>query len=165
MGCRIYNGPETYNDRANSIAIDDSGNVYVTGETDYNNSVSAGYATIKYNSEGIQQWLARYNGSNSNPFLYFTKSIVLDRSGNVYVTGRGTPIKYSPSGVEQWIGNGINISKSIFLDSSGNVYVTGHGSGNEGDYETKKYNSSGVQQWARYTGPIYTDQAKCDGCG
>src|SRR6516162_2851400 len=55
-----YNGPANSNDSATSIAVDGAGNVYVTGEsigpdTDYD------YATVKYDSSGQQQWVARYN--------------------------------------------------------------------------------------------------------
>ena len=59
-----YNGPGSegnLTDIAWAIAVDDSGNVYVTGQ-----SVGAGtdddYATIKYSSDGQEQWVARYNG-------------------------------------------------------------------------------------------------------
>ncbi len=163
-----YNGPGNDEDSANAIAIDSSGNVYITG-----NSIGSGtyedYATIKYNSLGIQQWVARYNGPGNDEDL--ANAIAVDSSGNVYVTGKsigsGTyedfaTIKYNSSGVQQWIaryngpGNGDDYAMAIALDNSGNVYVTGmsYSSETHEDYATIKYNNSGVQQWvAKYNGP------------
>ena len=68
---------------AYAIAVDGSGNVYVTGQ------VGPGYpdyGTIKYNSAGQQQWVALYNGPPGNGPDVAT-AIALDGSGNVYVTG------------------------------------------------------------------------------
>jgi len=164
-----YNGPGDYVDNAYAIAVDSSGNVYVTGYS-YGSGTFSDYATIKYNSSGIEQWVARYNGpGNDNDRAW---AIALDNSGNVYVTGYsiglGTDygyatIKYNSSGVQQWVaryngpGNGFDQAYAIAVDSSGNVYVTGLSEGdlgNERDYATIKYNSSGVEQWvARYNGP------------
>jgi len=82
-----YNGPGNNYDYANSIAVDGSGNVYVTGYS-FGSGTSDDYCTIKYNSSGVQQWVARYNGpGNGSDGAY---SIALDGSGNVYVTGRST---------------------------------------------------------------------------
>ncbi len=143
-----YDGPGHSTDLANSIAVDNSGNVYATGFS-RGIETSRDYATIKYNSTGIQQWVQRYNGSgNGNDMATMLK---LDVSGNIYVTGssqeNGTgydyvTIKYSPSGAQQWImsyndsANGNDFASSIAVDGSGNVFVTGT-SGTQ--YGTVKY--------------------------
>jgi len=164
-----YNGPGNSVDEANVITTDSSGNVYVTGES-YDSGTSYDYATIKYNSSGVEQWVARYNGPGNYPSDY-AYAIVLDISGNIYVTGEsygsGTSwdyatIKYDIAGIEQWVvryngpGNGYDSAGDIALDDSGNVYVTGlsESSVTSRDYATIKYNSSGSQQWVvRYNGP------------
>ncbi len=163
-----YNGPGNNTDWAYSIALDNSGNVYVTGRSE-GSGTGQDYATIKYNSSGAQQWVQRYTGSGNNQDDSY--SIAVDNSGNVFVTGvsyaGGTDydyatIKYSTSGVQQWVrtyngpGNTSDFSYSIALDNWGNVYVTGRsgGSGTSQDFTTIKYNTDGVQQWvSRYNGP------------
>ena len=161
-----YDGPRNGSDEANAIAIDSAGNVYVTGE-----SVGGyyDYTTVKYDSFGQEQWVARYNGPQNS--VDEAHAIAIDSAGNVYVTGEsvglGTDddyatVKYDSSGQEQWVaryngpGNGSDEANAIALDSAGNVYVTGKsvGAGNDDDYATVKYDSSGQEQWvARYNGP------------
>jgi len=161
-----YDGPANSSDRALSVAVDGSGNVYVTG---YSTGIGTigDYATIKYNSSGVQQWVARYNGpANAGDE---GRAVTVDNSGNVYVTGVswGTSddyatIKYDSNGIQQWVaryngpGNGDDNAYSIACDNSANVYVAGwsEGNGSGKDYATIKYNSNGTQQWvARYNGP------------
>jgi hypothetical protein len=164
-----YNGPGNGTDRAFAIAVDIKGNVYVTGESYGGSNTLGDYATVKYNSLGVEQWVKRYDGPGNGPDI--ARAIAVDNEGNVYVTGfsggDGTgndyaTIKYNSSGVEQWVQryNGSTNSRdegtAIALDNEGNVYVTGlsMGIGSSLDYITVKYNTSGVEQWVqRYNGP------------
>jgi hypothetical protein len=159
-----YDSPGNGDDAAYAIAIDSSGNVYVTGYSA--SSVTSNYATIKYDSAGHEQWVARYGG-----LANIAQAIAVDSSGNVYVTGQSAEtahsptvyatIKYNSAGQEQWVArygdsrNYANIAEAIALDGSGNVYATGVSlSSRSGyDYATVKYDSTGQQQWAaRYNG-------------
>jgi len=79
-----YNGPGNSNDNAWSLAVDGSGNVYVTGSSDVSGT-GRDYATVKYNSSGVQQWVARYNGPGNSSDN--ARSLAVDGSGSVYVTG------------------------------------------------------------------------------
>jgi hypothetical protein len=147
-----YHGPDDGNDQANAIAIDATGNVYVTGSSENSDSYSD-WATIKYNSAGQQQWVARHSVC---PRSHASASaIAVDSSGNPYVTGVdgdgwGT-IKYNSSGEEQWVVHyNSGTPAAIALDQVDNVYVTG----GDTDYVTIKYDSAGHPQWvARYHGP------------
>lgn len=153
----LYNEPSGGYSDARDLAIDEYGNVYVTGSSQ-GSGTSVDYATVKYNNSGIEEWVARYNGpGNSSDFA---QALSVDGSGNVYVTGSSgsdyATIKYNSSGTEQWVARYPGDAYSIAVDESGNVYVTGSsfGSGTFLDYATIKYNSSGVEQWvSRYDGP------------
>ncbi len=217
-----YNGPGNNSDKALKVAVDNSGNVYVTGLSNGSGSL-LDYATIKYNSIGQEQWVARYNGPgndwdvptaivvNNSGDVYvtgssqttsaigsqdyltvkynangeevwvrrhdgpagysdFATSMVMDVSGDIYVTGSCyststlndiVTIKYDPMGSVVWsaVYNGTanisDLAKMITLDNSGNTYVTGSsaGTGSSIDFITVKYNSAGIQEWAaRYNG-------------
>jgi len=163
-----YNGPSNSNDGATAITTDALGNVYVTGLSYGGTSTSYDFATIKYNSSGLQQWEARYNGTgNGNDGA---NAVTVDQYFNVYVTGYSvgagssldyTTIKYNSSGVQQWIAkyngtaNDIDIGKCIVLNNSGQIIVTGYsrGSGTSLDYVTINYDSLGAEIWvSRYNG-------------
>jgi uncharacterized delta-60 repeat protein len=170
-----YDGPGNADDDAVAITVDASGNVYVTGWS-IGSGASQDYATIKYNSSGVRQWVARYDGPGNS--VDYPTALAVDSAGNVYVTGWSTgsgtsydyaTVKYDSSGVQQWVvryddpDNADDGATSIALDALGNVYVTGEsaGAGSHPDFATIKYDTAGIQQWvARYDGPgAYNDMA------
>jgi len=164
----VFNGPDYDSDGANDLAVDSEGNVYITGWVTFYGNEDKDYLTIKYNSMGVQQWLARYNGPIN---MYdIAKAIVLDDVGNVYVTGSRynggvdyydfTTIKYNNDGEEQWVAvcnrtsHSWDVANDIALDNSGNVFVTGNSGSDFSDYTTIKYDNDGVIQWVGiYNGP------------
>jgi hypothetical protein len=166
-----YNGPANSNDMVSAIAVDTSENVYVTGESYLSETVSI-YATVKYDTNGNQCWMKRYNGPASRH--NYASAIAVDAEGNVYVTGRSgdwtvydyATVKYDTDGNELWVkryngpANGNDIASAIAVDTSKNVYVTGSSSGGETyyDYATVKYDSNGSQLWVkRYNGSANGD--------
>ncbi|MEO8664660.1 MAG: SBBP repeat-containing protein [Ignavibacteria bacterium] len=168
-----YDGPGHEIEYVNGLEIDHSGNVYVTARSWGGNTVGLEFATVKYNSTGVQQWAMRY----SEPGLFpdVPNAIAVDDSGNVYVAGQINPtgagfdyatLKYDPAGTLLWIqtyngsGNDHDRATSVVVDKFHNVYVTGHSflTGTDFDYVTIKYNSSGVQQWLKsYNGTANID--------
>jgi hypothetical protein len=159
---KFYNDSTDSIDFVNAIVVDDSGNVYVTGQS---MGIASGYdyATIKYDIDGSQLWVARYNGSGNDDDR--ANAIIVDNLGNLYVTGISdgdyATVKYDSAGSEQWVatydglGNGLDEACSIVLDDSNNIYITGKsgGSGTGYDYATIKYDSAGIEQWVvRYDG-------------
>ncbi len=173
LWAKRFNGPRNHYDEGLAITADESGNVYVTGLTfgTTDEMYNYDYATVKYDTNGNQQWAAFYNGPASS--LDFGIAVAVDASHNVFVTGQSaaepsavnldfTTIKYDANGNELWVrryngpGNGHDAAASIALDRDGNVYVTGGsmGEGTDSDFATIKYNTAGVEQWvARYNGP------------
>src|SRR5262245_43124966 len=85
-------------DHAFALAVDGVGNIYVTGDASFAGG-TGGSATIKYDPNGTQQWVARYNGS-------IAEALAVDNAGNVYVAGQTAGdyavVKYNSAGSQQW---------------------------------------------------------------
>lgn len=169
----LYDGPANLSDRAYDMAIDEVGNVYVTGETYTVEDSGTDYVTIKYDASGNELWTAHYDGWNAEGDE--ANAIAIDGDGNVYVTGTSTgngtdtdyaTIKYDTDGNEHWVarnngpGSNNDSARDLTVDSEGNVYVTGSmfmgGSypDYDHDYGTIKYDAHGNELWtAFYSGP------------
>ena len=170
-----YNGPVNGLNIAGGMAVDDAGNVYVTGGSQ---RIHFDYATVKYDPDGNQLWVARYSEA------FYTDdtatAIALDAAGNVYVTGESSyafdgprgvapdgmggswyaTVKYDSNGnqiwVRDWSGGDFNVPSAVAVDAAGNAWVTGSMSifSGSSSYATVKYDLNGNQLWfARYRGP------------
>jgi hypothetical protein len=154
----------SYAGSGNGIALDSSGNVYITGGA--NTAIGGRYfITAKYNTSGTLQW-QRQIGDGS--FSYDGKGIAVDSSSNVYVCSTSDPAgtgsfiviaKYDTSGAIQWqrslrpSGGALANSQGISVDASGNVYVIGFdNTSGSYFYQITKYNTSGTIQWQRKLG-------------
>lgn len=155
----MFCGPGGGSDLAYDIAVDEAGNVYVAGDSQSDSASSGGWdiVTIKYDSSGAEQWVARFDGPASNNDR--VSAIALDGVGNAYVTGFCTgvstgsdciTISYNSSGEVRWLaqydspGGGGDQGTDIAVDRAGNVFVCAladHG------FTTIMYDSSGIEQW------------------
>ncbi|MFO0892367.1 MAG: hypothetical protein U0790_24910 [Isosphaeraceae bacterium] len=135
-------------EQGRSIAVDASGNVYVSG--DFVGQVSFGSTVLtgtgstdayvtKLDTNGNYLWAQRWGSSSTREFA---NAITVDASGNVYSAGftanltstgawwaSGFEIrKYSPSGAAVWdkrFNNAGGIADAVGTDAAGNVYVCG----------------------------------------
>ncbi|MET3542304.1 Tfp pilus assembly major pilin PilA, partial [Pontibacter aydingkolensis] len=143
----------TSNELGFGIAVDGSGNAYVTGyfygtttlgSTTLTSSGGWGMFVAKYNASGTVVWAKQAGGTSFN----YGRGIAVDGQGNAYVTGEfygtatfegttltsagGTDVfvaKYNASGTVVWAkqagGTSSDYGRGIAVDGQGNAYVTG----------------------------------------
>jgi uncharacterized delta-60 repeat protein len=169
----IYNNfPENSGDSPTAMAVDSSGNVFVTGRSPHSGGVNTDYATVGYSSTGVPLWTNRYDSSVNGADI--PSGLAVDNNGNVFVTGSSSSgtsadyltIKYSPAGIPLWTNryngpaNGNDQASGIAVATNGNVFVTGSSSnsGSYSDITTIAYSNSGNPLWTNsYNGPANTN--------
>jgi Beta-propeller repeat len=173
-----------YNDIGYAIAVDGSGNVYVTGSTGGSlpGNATAGQLDVflaKFDSSGRLLFIQQF-GTQQNDIGY---GIALDSSGNVFITGSTggslpgnlsaglTDIflaRLDPNGnlaIRQFGTPFEDISYAVALDSSGNVYITGTTGGNldgntslgRSDVFLTKFDPNGIKLGSRQLGTTGDD--------
>ncbi len=167
-----YNGTGNNDDESTAIAVNNAtGDVYITGYSRNTAITDFDWATVMVNSLGVQQWVQRYGGSAAE--LDRANDLVLDASGNAYVTGKVknsatnedlVVIKYNNTGAQQWIksyngaSNYFDEGISLALNTAETFIYVG-GSSNIGTtlndfYTLKLQTSDGAIIWGtRYNGP------------
>ncbi len=128
-----YQGTGQGQNEARGVAVDESGNVYVACTIEVNKELNDfDYATIKYDTEGNEIWVVRYNeGEDSKDQAV---ALGIDGTGNIHVTGTSgkgiATIAYDSSGNELWTRRYEKTEESIHLfakamavDSTGTTFV------------------------------------------
>jgi hypothetical protein len=167
-----------FNDIGYAVAVDGSGNVYITGSTGGSlpGNISAGQLDVflaKFDPSGNLLFIKQFG----TPFNDVGYGIAVDGSGNVYVTGSTEGIlgasafglsdiflaKFDSSGnqlfIKQLGTTGRDIGFGVVVSSSGNVYVTGSTEGILGssafglsDIFLAKFDSFGNQLFIKQLG-------------
>ncbi len=125
-----------------AMAVDASGNVFVTGPCD-GAGRSVDYLTLKYSSAGVPLWTNRYHQPGN--YWLDTRDLASDPYGNVFVTGSAldmdaspdtrradiVTVAYSGAGTQLWTrrysgpGNTGDRPDALGADANGSVYVAG----------------------------------------
>ncbi|MBP0019036.1 MAG: SBBP repeat-containing protein [Cyanobacteria bacterium SBLK] len=159
--------------RGNDIAIDNEGNLYVTGTAfnwiidDPNTFTRDDIWIAKYDRNGNLLWQEEWGTSQTDS----AEGITVDDGGNVYLTGSTTGdlngtnagsddawlAKYDTHGHRLWTkqlgSNGNDRSVDVAIDEAGNVYIAGDTDGDfsstigERDPLLAKYNTNGDLLW------------------
>lgn len=152
-------------ENCHGIAVDGQGNVFVGGEADTVVQYDSDYLLIKYNADGVQQWLRNWDGGNH--YYDYLSAIAINNNGLVYLTGQSkvntrylsdyVTLAYDAEGNQKWMqryNNGTegtysfhdNYPKALVVMDDDNVYVTGAGQGigTGYDFGTVKYSQEMV---------------------
>jgi len=123
------------------LALDGSGNAYVTGllfkphELDYFD-----YMTVKYSPSGATLWNRAYDSGGFD----VAYDVAVDDSGNVHVAGTSGVVRYDSAGTQQWVGPFDGIAHAL-INVGGMVFATGV-SGS--DIVAARYDATGTRLWS-----------------
>ena len=148
-------------DYAADIAVDEDGNVYVTGRS---NGFTASFdiVTIKFDTDGDKKWSRTIDGSGHGDD--FAAAVKVDHLGNVVIAGTQVgpsenylTAKYTSNGGKLWDkgydgpASGKDNAVDLVIGDDDSVYITGfaetptYGC----DYATIKYTPTGSRAWLR----------------
>jgi hypothetical protein len=160
-------------DGAEELEVDAAGNVFVTGTSTVNSGGSTSdIITVKYDTNGAQQWVNRYDSHSS--YDDTAMRLRLDSQGNVFVMGKiwirqmQEVVLFKLNGANgsnlwtrNWSNsNGVYQDRAVALavDSSGNAIIGGQTyystSDQNVDAFTVKFSPTGTLLWQKiYNGP------------
>lgn len=136
-----YYGYDYEESTAYDLALDGSGNVYVTGYL-YKPTEPGirDYLTAKYSASGSQLWLRAYEGGGVDEAY----DVAVDGSGNVSVAGTSGIVRYDSAGTQQWVGAFDGIAHAL-ITVGGYVYAAGT---DGDDLLAARYDSAGARLWS-----------------
>ena len=103
-----YNGHQDY---PSSVIVDDSGNVYVVGQTEISNNPQTNFDAIilKYNRTGTLEWFRRHSLASSGDDIFIKAK--LTEEGNIFVTG------------DMQVGNSLKILNVMYSSSGDTIWT------------------------------------------
>ena len=172
-------------DYSNGIAIDSTGNIYITGYTkgDFDNdsiTTNPDIILLKFDSSGTKLWHKQISTSSDDR----GNGIAIDNLNNIYITGYSKGnldnitnsgradaflMKFDLNGTKQWtklVGTSSDdIANSVITDSSNNIYITGYSNGDidnntnfgNSDIFISKFTLNGDKQWTKNMGSTLDD--------
>lgn len=134
----LKKGSAKDNDRGIDVAVDGSGDIYITGQFSdtvtfdvmHPNTLQNATFLVKYNALGVEQWFRRMGGNQAIAY-----GITCDNTNNVIITGDflGNLLIFNGNAIEQTLTN--TYSNRIFLikfSATGNlIWSESEGSDNE----------------------------------
>jgi hypothetical protein len=167
---KTWDGAAHRTDYVKDLALDADGNAIVVGAS-AGGKTGRDYITVKFTASGSCAWARRYAGPSD---FDEARSVAVDPTGNVYVTGqsrvpaskpgisgppRAVTMSYSPVGVRRWIVRGSLKEFSsgaaiMYCDAAGakGVVLAGwryYGSRKSGHTFFTKYTTGGGVIWTR----------------
>lgn len=163
----IYNSPANNFDWSVAMDISLTSEICITGYSSNLGNTEIEFLTIKYDSNGVQQWVRTYGNSNS---WDEAKDVGFDKDNNIFIFGfinANLPnyclIKYNSVGNLEWnriyhhIDNRWENPQKLKIDNFNNIILTGTGVNNIGSSNnilTVKYDNAGNFYWSkRYNNP------------
>jgi hypothetical protein len=131
-------GQDDADDAGRAVGVSQTGDVYVAGAYTFDADNGTDFCLLKYDASGNLEFSVGYDG----PFHGADEALalVLDDSGNAYVTGTSADsvgrssivtVKFSATGDRVWThrfrtaGSVIGLGRAIALDPQGRLYVAG----------------------------------------
>lgn len=144
------------NDAPTGIALNDDGDVYVTGSSASTDAMV--FAIVKYNKKGRKEWVRQYG--DAKYFYNIGSSVDIDAKGNCYITGSSygdrsekldfLTIKYDQDGNKLWARRlkKFDMPVDLIVDKKGNSYIAGLNIfSTNWKYVALKYDTSGKIIW------------------
>ena len=162
---------DTNSDRANAVAKDSQGNIYIAAQT-YDGAEDGGNtigALVKVSSTGTMLWAKNFEPADWTWYDNGITGVVVDSNDDVIIGQNNLVTKIDGDGVVLWqknIGYGEMMGQfnvCVDVDSDDNIYVAGEydymGQTTNDDYLIMKFDTDGNLLWQREAGTTADEDA------
>ncbi len=160
---KLPSTPWHQSDMIHFVSLDRENNIYVVGTTctpSEEKSYCCNAVTIKYNPEGEELWVSKYDTCVDNAEFSLIHGFAVDGDGHSYVLadtesfGEDVVVEYDTYGNNIWTQIFEMDWNDIAADSNGNFYLFGNAPSSLDDdfyFALNKYNSENEEMWSEKT--------------